>query len=316
VVVIGSGSTAVTLAPAMAQRAAHVTMLQRTPTYIVALPAEDPVAEALARLLPPKLAYRLVRAKNVAMMIASFQASRRWPKLVRRVLRAQTKRLLPPDVDVDVHFKPPYNPWDQRMCVVPDGDLFRALRNHRLSVVTDRIETFTEHGLRLSSGGELQADIVVTATGLELLVLGGIELEVDGEPVRIPERIGYRGMMLSDVPNLAIALGYTNASWTLKCDLTCDYVCRLLAHMEAQGYAQVTPRVNDPSVEPVPFIDLSSGYVQRAMDRFPKQGSKRPWRLRQNYLLDLIELGGAGFDDGALEFRPAPVPATPALVAS
>jgi monooxygenase len=315
VVVVGSGSTAVTLVPAMAQRAAHVTMLQRTPTYIVSLPAEDPLANAARRWLPAKLAYRLTRAKNVAMMLVSFQASRRWPELVKRLLRAQTRRQLPDEVDVDVHFKPPYNPWDQRLCVVPDGDLFRALRERRVSILTDRIDTFTPDGLRLLSGGELAADIIVTATGLDLLVLGGIELEVDGEQVSIPERIGYRGMMLSDVPNMAIALGYTNASWTLKCDLTCDYVCRLLAHMDANGYDQVTPRLKDPSVRPLPFIDLRSGYVQRAMERFPKQGSKPPWRLRQNYLLDRIELSGARFDEG-LEFRSARRAATPALLAS
>jgi monooxygenase len=309
VVVIGSGATAVTLVPALAERAAHVTMLQRTPTYIVTLPGIDPLARLLRRRVSERLAYKLVRAKNVALMVGSYQLSRRAPRLMKRVLRWQAKAQLPADVDVDTHFNPPYDPWDQRLCVVPDGDLFRALRDHRVSIVTDRIERFTPRGLRLASGEELEADIVISATGLDLLVLGGIEFSVDGEEIQAPETMAYRGMMFTGVPNAAIVIGYTNASWTLKCDLTCDFVCRVLAHMDEHGYDLVVPELNDPSVQPRPFIDLASGYVSRAQDRFPRQGSKRPWRLRQNYLLDLIELARADLDDGSLRFARAETPA-------
>jgi monooxygenase len=306
IVVIGSGATAVTLVPALARRAAHVTMLQRTPSYIVSLPSVDPLALRLRRW--PGLATRLIRAKNIALMTASYQLSRRWPSLVKRALARQTRRLLPPNVALEEHFRPPYEPWDQRLCVTPDGDLFRALVNGEVSIVTDRIERFTPSGLRLVSGRELTADIVVSATGLELLVLGGMRLEVEGRLVDVAETMGYRGLMLSGVPNMALVIGYTNASWTLKCDLTCQFVCRLLAHMDANGYDRVTAICQDPTVEPRPFLDLRSGYVQRAADRLPRQGSKRPWRLRQNYLLDLIELRRANFDDGALRFERAAVP--------
>jgi monooxygenase len=307
IVVIGSGSTAVTLVPALAARGAHVTMVQRTPTYVISLPAEDRLALALRRRLPARLAYRLTRAKNVLAMVLSYQFCRRWPALARRAIRVATQRELPADVDVDVHFNPPYKPWDQRLCVVPDGDLFRALRERRVTLVTDRVERFTEGGLRLVSGRELKADVIVTATGLDLLALGGIEFEVDGREVDLAASVAYRGMMLAGVPNMAFAMGYTNASWTLKCDLTCAFVCRVLAHMEAHGYAQVAPRLSDPGVELRPFIDdLSSGYILRALDRFPKQGSRRPWRLHQNYLLDRLELARARLDDGALQFSRAP----------
>ncbi len=318
VVVIGSGATAVTLVPAMAKEGAeHVTMLQRSPSYILALPGEDPLARAARKLLPPKAAYAGVRWKNVMLTMASYQLSRRRPKLARELIRKGVERQLPAGYDVARHFNPSYNPWDQRLCIVPNGDLFAALRDGSASIVTDRIETFTENGLKLVSGAELEADVIVTATGLNLLALGGVELTVDEQKVELPERMGYKGMMLSGVPNSAFALGYTNASWTLKCDLTCEYVCRLLNHMDAHGYSQCVPHNRDPSVQALPFIDFSSGYVQRAIDKFPKQGSRAPWRLRQNYPRDLFELRFSSVVDEAMEFSRTPVqsasaPAAPA----
>jgi cation diffusion facilitator CzcD-associated flavoprotein CzcO len=310
VVVIGSGATAVTLVPAMAKDATHVTMLQRSPTYIVSLPAEDPIANFVRRRLPAKLAYAIARWKNVMLMLGSFQLSRRRPELMKKIIRRGAERRLPAGYDVDKHFSPTYNPWDQRMCLVPDGDLFRAIGDGSASIVTDRIETFTERGLRLESGAELEADVIVTATGLNLLALGGTRIVVDGHAIKLPDTMGYRGMMLSGVPNFAIAIGYTNASWTLKCDLTCEYVCRLLNYMDEHGYAQCTPTNRDPSVTPRPFIDLASGYVQRSIDQFPQQGSKPPWRVYQNYPRDLLALRYSTLDDGAMDFarRPVPVP--------
>jgi cation diffusion facilitator CzcD-associated flavoprotein CzcO len=307
VVVIGSGATAVTLVPAMATDAAHVTMLQRSPTYIVALPDEDPIANTARRYLPRKAAYAIARWKNVLLTLASFQISRHRPELMKKIIRAGVQRHLPADYDIDTHFKPAYNPWDQRMCLVPNGDLFKAIRDGSASIVTDRIETFTDTGLKLESGTELEADIVVTATGLNLLAIGGMEIAVDGRDVKLPDTMGYKGMMLSGVPNLAISIGYTNASWTLKCDLTCEYVCRLLNHMDEHGYVQVTPENRDPSVVPQPFIDFSSGYVLRSIDKFPKQGSKAPWRLYQNYPRDIVTLRFGSLEDGTLLFERAPV---------
>ena len=305
VVVIGSGATAVTLVPALAERAAHVTMLQRSPSYVVSLPSEDAIANAARRWLPAKLAYAIVRWKNVLLMQLSFQLSRRRPRLMKAMIRRGLERHLPPGYDIDPHFTPRYDPWDQRMCLVPNGDLFAAIGEGRASVVTDQIETFTERGLRLASGDELEADLIVTATGLNLVVLGDLRIAVDGREVEPSERISYKGMMLSDVPNLASAFGYTNASWTLKCDLTCAYVCRLLNHMDKHGYRQCTPRNRDPTIATEPFIDFSSSYVQRAIDRFPKQGSKAPWRLYQNYALDILSLRFGSIEDGAMEFSRA-----------
>jgi monooxygenase len=302
VVVVGSGATAVTLVPAMARDAEHVTMLQRSPSYVVSLPGEDPIAKAARRLLPQRLAYSVARWKNVLITMAVFQLSRRRPRIVKALVRRAVQRRLPPGYDVDTHFKPRYNPWDQRMCLVPDGDLFEAVGDGRASIVTDQIETFTETGIRLESGEELEADLVVTATGLNLLALGGMDITVDGREVALPDTMGYKGMMLSGVPNLAIALGYTNASWTLKCDLTCEYVCRLLNHMDELGYAYCTPQNRDPSVTPEPFIDFNSGYILRSIDQFPKQGSKPPWRLYQNYARDIVALRRGSLEDGAMEF--------------
>ena len=313
VVVIGSGATAVTLVPAMAERAEHVTMLQRSPSYVVSLPAIDPVARLIRRILPTRAAYSLLRWKNVLLQMAVFQLSRRRPRLVKALIRKGVERRLPPGYDVDEHFDPPYNPWDQRMCLVPDGDLFEALGDGSASIVTDRIRSFTETGLVLESGAELEADVIVTATGLNLIPLGGLELAVDGAEVILPETMGYKGMMLSGVPNLAFAVGYTNASWTLKADLTSEYLCRLLNHMDAHGYRRVTPRNSDPSVEAEPFIDFNSGYVLRAIDKFPRQGSKPPWRLHQNYARDIVVLRRGTLEDGSLEFARTAPRSSPAL---
>jgi cation diffusion facilitator CzcD-associated flavoprotein CzcO len=312
VVVIGSGATAVTLVPAMAEQAAQVTMLQRSPTYIASLPTVDRIASTLRRHLPEKAAYAIVRWKNVLIQTLFFQLSRRRPEVVKRWIRKGVERSLPAGYDVDKHFKPPYNPWDQRMCLVPDGDLFKAISNGSASVVTDRIATFTERGIELESGEELEADVIVTATGLNLLFLGGVSLSVDGEPVDIPRKMTYKGMMLSGVPNAAFTVGYTNASWTLKADLTSEYVCRLLNHMDAHGYRRCAPEVSDPTVTEQPLLDFTSGYVLRSLDEFPKQGSKEPWKLRQNYAFDIrmirrgpIDDGSMRFSNGALQARPA-----------
>jgi cation diffusion facilitator CzcD-associated flavoprotein CzcO len=305
VVVIGSGATAVTLVPALARTAKHVTMLQRSPSYVLSLPDRDPIAATLRRVLPAKLAYAIVRWKNVLLTMLTFQLSRRRPHVMKALIRRGVERQLRPGYDVDTHFKPRYNPWDQRMCLVPNGDLFDAIREERASVVTDQIERFTRDGITLMSGDELEADLIVTATGLNLLALGGLRLEVDGREVRLPETMSYKGMMLGGVPNFVMALGYTNASWTLKCDLTCEYVCRLINHMDEHAYGYCVARNHDASITEEPFIDFSSGYVRRSIDQFPKQGSKAPWRLYQNYALDIVSLRLRPLTDGVLQFASA-----------
>lgn len=302
VVVIGSGATAVTLVPAMAERAAHVTMLQRSPTYVVSRPAEDKVANWLRRWLPERAVYVLTRWKNVLLGMFFYRLSRTRPELMKRIITKGVRKQLGESFDLK-HFTPHYDPWDQRLCLVPDADLFRTIREGRVSVVTDHIETFTQTGLLLKSGERLDADIIVTATGLVLKLMCGLRLFLDGAPVELSKTMAYKGMMYSDVPNLASALGYTNASWTLKCDLTSEYVCRLLNYMERHGYVQCTPRVNDPTVTEEPIIDFTSGYVQRALDTLPRQGSKTPWRLHQNYLKDLSMMRFGRVDDGTMEFR-------------
>ena len=312
VVVIGSGATAVTLVPALAEQAAHVTMLQRSPTYIASLPAEDPLADGLRRVLPERSAYSIVRWKNVLLQTFVYQLSRHRPEAVRQMIRKGVQRSLPPGYDIDKHFKPRYEPWDQRLCLAPDGDLFRAIRAGNATVVTDTVESFTEGGVRLSSGAELAADVIVTATGLNLLFLGGMELLVDGREVDLPETMAYKGMMLSGVPNCAFTVGYTNASWTLKADLTSEYVCRLLAHMDAHAYRISVPELTDPAVSAEPLLDFSSGYVLRSLGQFPSQGSKQPWRLRQNYLFDLRAIRRGEIDDGTMRFS-NPVPELRAL---
>lgn len=304
IVVIGSGATAVTLVPAMAERAAHVTMLQRSPTYIVSRPAEDIVANFLRRLLPDRAAYMLARWKNVLAATFFYNLARKRPNLFKWMIARGIRKELGKKYD-SKHFTPPYNPWDQRLCLVPDADLFREMREGRVSVVTDHIETFTEDGLLLKSGERLDADIIVTATGLVLKLFSGMQLVVDGAPVDLPKTLVYKGMMFSDVPNFAFAVGYTNASWTLKCDLTAEYVCRLMNHMDQHGYAYCTPRVNDPNIGDEPVIDFNSGYVLRSLHTLPRQGSKTPWRLHQNYVKDLSMMRYGRVDDEVMEFKTA-----------
>jgi cation diffusion facilitator CzcD-associated flavoprotein CzcO len=297
VVVIGSGATAVTLVPALAEEAEQVTMLQRSPTYVISVRARDGLAKLLRRWLPEKAVYSVVRWKHVLRITFSYRVAQGAPKLARKVLRKGVEAQLPAGYDVDTHFEPRYDPWDQRLCAVPGGDLFKAISNGSAAVVTDGIESFTERGLRLSSGRELEADIVVTATGLNLLFLGGLELVVDGRPVDPAEAVIYKGMMLSGVPNAAMALGYTNASWSLKCDLTGEYICRLLRHMDANGYRVATPRAPSPAMPTEPAIGLQSGYVSRSLHLLPRQGTSRPWRLHQNYARDIGLLRRGPIDD-------------------
>ena len=303
VVVIGSGATAVTLVPAMAETAAHVTMLQRSPTYIVPLPARDRLANLLRRVVGDERAYAITRRKNVFRQRASYEFARRFPRAMRRVIRAVNAHALPASCPVDVHFKPKYDPWDQRLCVVPDGDLYKAIRRGTASVVTDHIDTFTETGIRLRSGAELEADIVVTATGLNLLAFGGMDLRVDGDAVDLPKTIAYKGMMLSGVPNFVYAIGYTNASWTLKVDLVCEYFCRLLAELDARADADAcVPQPDDPEMATRPLLDFQAGYVLRALDRFPQQGEAEPWLLPMSYYKDVKHLRCGPVDDGAMKF--------------
>ncbi len=316
IVVIGSGATAVTLIPSLAEEAEHVTMLQRSPTYIVSVPAKNPLTRLLRAVLPRDVGGRLIRWILALGTQATYVASKKRPGLVKRVLRKGVERQLPKGYDVDTHFTPRYNPWDQRLCVVPDGDLFKAISAGSASVITDTIDTFTEKGLLLHSGEELVADIIITATGLELLFIGGIRLSVDGEEVDLPSKLTYKGMMLEGVPNLALAVGYTNASWTLKCDLTCGYVTRLVNHMHETGLRQCTPRNEDATVTAEPLLGLSSGYVQRSADRFPKQGSRMPWQVHQSYLRDYRALKRSSIEDDAMVFsNPTPAQARAEAVA-
>ncbi len=302
VVVIGSGATAVTLVPALAgSGAAHVTMLQRSPTYIMSLPAVDRVARGLRRVLPDKASYAATRWKNIVFATGVFHLSQRRPAFVRGLIRKATLKALPDGYDVDTHFRPVYDPWDQRLCLVPDGDLFRAISRGAATVVTDTVERFTRSGVLLASGERLEADIVVTATGLNLVAFGGMELVVDGEPVALPDTMAYKALMLSGVPNFAYTIGYTNASWTLKADLVAEFVCRVLAHLDQHGRRIVVP-VDDPDVERLPFMDFMAGYVLRAIDQLPKQGAVQPWRLGQSYLSDIRVIRRAPIDDGVLTF--------------
>jgi monooxygenase len=308
VVVIGSGATAITLVPAMAARAAHVTMLQRSPTYVVSLPGVEPLAPILRRFLPEKRVYAITRWKNVLLTTLSYQLSRRAPKLMKGMLRRGVERQLPEGYDVDRHFRPKYDPWDQRLCVVPRGDLFRAIREGKADVVTDRIETFTEKGIRLEAGEELEAEVIVTATGLNMLVAGGMSIVVDGEEKQVSETVGYKGMMFSGLPNLVIAIGYTNASFTLKTDLVAEHFCRLVKYMDANDYRVATPREPDPSIPREPFIELKSGYVTRSLHELPKQAARRPWRLHQNYAKDMALLRRGPVGD-EIDFERGPKPA-------
>jgi monooxygenase len=307
IVVIGSGATAVTLVPSLAPEAEHVTMLQRTPSYVLSLPGRDPLAEWLRTKLPATVAYPIVRWKNVLVSTLFYQFSRRRPAAARRMIRRLTQKQLP-GFDVDTHFNPPYDPWDQRLCLVPDGDLFRTLRRGDASIATGRIARFTAKGVELESGEHLDADVIVTATGLNLLPLGGMALSIEGKPVDVPGTVSYKGMMISGVPNLTMVIGYTNASWTLKADLVNRYVCRLLKHLDAEGYASATP-VAPPEGADQPFLDLASGYVQRSVASLPRQGRRTPWRLHQNYLRDVGLLRRGPLDDEGMTFQQR-VPAT------
>ena len=318
IVVIGSGATAVTLVPSLAATAEQVTMLQRSPSYVAAVPAKNPLAQLLRKVLPHDTAGPIIRWALALLTQSSYVVSKKRPELMKWLLRKGVERELPKGYDIDTHFTPKYNPWDQRLCVVPDGDLFKAIRSGAAEVVTDTIDTFTETGLLLDSGTELDADIIITATGLELLFIGGIELSVDGEVVDLPSRLSYKGMMLEGVPNMAVAFGYTNASWTLKCDLTCDYVCRLLNHLRDTKLRQCTPINSDPSVEAGPLLALASSYIQRAADRFPRAGSKFPWQMHQSYLRDYRAMTHSDLHDNAMRFTsPNPESASaPVLEAS
>jgi len=302
IIVIGSGATAVTLVPAMARTAAQVTMLQRSPTYVVARPEQDALANFLRRYLPSRIAYNLVRWRNILFGIYFFGLCKRSPERVKKWILDRVKGALGPDYDVGTHFAPRYNPWDQRMCLVPDGDLFEAIKQGKAAVVTDEIETFTESGIQLRSGKLLEGDIIVTATGLSLVALGNIQITVDGRHIDPAKTLNYKGTMYGGIPNLASTFGYTNASWTLKSELTCDYICRVLNHMQAAGYQVCVPQNDDPTVQPEPWLNLSSGYILRVADKLPKQGSKTPWKLHQNYVKDVMSLKFGSLDDGVLRF--------------
>lgn len=301
VVVIGSGATAVTLIPSMADTAAHVVMLQRSPSYVASVPLKDKLSNKLRRYLPEKLVYRMARTRNVGFQMFFYRLARAKPKAIRRLLLSQVRRQVGENFDMK-HFSPKYNPWDERLCAVPDGDLFRCIRKGKASVVTDHIDTFTEKGILLKSGQELEADIIITATGLDLQLLGGMTMELDGQPLEFSQTMNYKGFMFRDVPNFGMVFGYTNASWTLKADITIEYLCRLLKLMDKKRMKQVTPRLADDSIQEEPFLDFQSGYVQRALPHLPRQGSKSPWKLHQNYALDLAMLRYGDVEDGVVTF--------------
>ena len=307
VVVIGSGATAVTLVPALAETAGHVTMLQRTPSYVLPVPAEDKLANRLRKVLGEERAYPIVRRKNIAKGRLVWRFCQKHPERARALIRWVNTKQLPEGYPVDEHFKPPYGPWDQRLCAVPDGDLFRAIREGTAEVVTDRIVTFTEQGVLLESGRELAADVIVTATGLNVQAFGGIRLTVDGAEVRLPETVAYKGVMLSGVPNLAYAIGYTNSSWTLKVGLLCEHFCRLLSYMDEHGYDAVRPELADPDMPTRPLLDFGAGYVRRAVDQLPRQGDRAPWLTSMDYRTDVGLLRAGSVVDPELHFSRAAV---------
>ncbi|MBO0863396.1 MAG: NAD(P)/FAD-dependent oxidoreductase [Chloracidobacterium sp.] len=304
VIVIGSGATAVTLIPAMADKAASVTMLQRSPTYIVSLPAADAIANWLRRHLPLSMAYRLTRLKNVVLQLIFFNAARAFPEQTRKRLLKLIREQLGPEYDL-AHFTPRYNPWDERLCVVPDNDLFAAIKAGKVSVVTDHIDTLTEAGIRLQTGQELEADIIITATGLALQFAGAAEIRVDERTIDIGKTVLYKGVMFSGVPNMAFVFGYTNASWTLRADLLAEYFCRLINFMDARDYVEARPKNPDPAIQLKPLGNLKSGYLKRAEDLLPREGMKGPWRNPQNYAFDIFRFRLGAIDDGVLEFRRA-----------
>jgi len=304
VVVIGSGATAVTLVPSMAEQAEHVTMLQRSPAYIAARPSTDGMADFLRKVLPAQAAYGVTRIKNVLQAILIFQMSRKWPDFVKKGVLKAIRAELGEDFDVEKHFSPDYNPWDQRFCLAPEGGFFDSLKDGSASIVTDHIERFTETGILLKSGEHLDADLIIPATGLDMQVGGGIDIAIDDQPFHAPDHVTYRGMMLSDVPNAALAFGYTNASWTLKVDLTAERVCRLINYMQAKGFDYVVPTPPE-DLETLPLLDFSSGYVQRALHTLPRQGAVPPWQTYQNYLQDMMAIRFGKLEDGHVRFGKA-----------
>jgi len=293
----------------MAETAGHVTMIQRTPSYVMPVPRNDALADRLRALLGEERAFALTRRKNIARGIGIWKFCQKYPKAARRLIRWVNTKQLPEGYPVDEHFNPPYDPWDQRLCAVPDGALFRAIRNGTADVVTDRIETFTENGVLLASGRELEADVIVTATGLNVQAIGGISLTVDGEPVHLPDTVAYKGMMLSGVPNFALAIGYTNSSWTLKIGLLCEHFCRLLAYMDAHGYDVARPEPSDPDMPTRPFLDFAAGYIQRAVDQLPRQGDRMPWLTSMSYSSDVKLLRADSVTDPELHLSRASRPA-------
>lgn len=303
IVVIGSGATAVTMIPALAERAAQVTMLQRSPSYIVSSPARDNISLWLQANLPFRLAAWLARWRLILRQMFYFQIARSKPEQTRANMLSGVRAALGPGFDIERHFSPRYKPWDQRVCLVPDADLFKAMKAGKVEVVTEAIEGFSEAGILLESGETLPADIVITATGLVMKIMHGIDIQVDGRAVELGETLSYKGLMYSNIPNLFSSFGYTNASWTLRAELICEYVCRLLRHMERRGYAECRPRLQREDAETEAFVDFSSGYVQRALDGLPKQGARRPWKVYQNYLKDLLIMRFGALDDGVMEFR-------------
>ncbi len=303
VVLIGSGATAVTMIPVLAQRARHVTMLQRSPTYVVSGPSRDDVSLWLQKHLPFGFASWLARWRLILRSLFYFQVARRRPRATRANMLAGIREALGPDFDVERHFAPRYNPWDQRVCLAPDGDFFKAIKAGAVSIATDEIERFVEDGILLKSGERLAADVIITATGLRMKIMHGVDIVVDGKALALGETISYKGIMYSNIPNLASSFGYTNASWTLKAELICEYVCRLLNYMARRGYKQCRPRLDGPAAETEAYIDFSSGYVQRALAGLPKQGTRRPWRVYQNYLKDLLALRYGPLNDGVMEYR-------------
>lgn len=306
IVVIGSGATAVTLIPSMVEKAEHITMLQRSPTFMFSMPAESPFAKFLGRFLPSGIVYHIMRWQRIALQQFVFKTARAFPKNAKQSLIREARKRLPEGFNVEKHFTPSYNPWDQRICLVPDDDLYAAIKTGKASVVTDHIEKFTSEGIQLKSGETLKADIIITATGLTLEVLGGASVTVDGKQINFADTLTYKGMMYSDVPNLASVFGYTNASWTLRADLVSDYVCRIINYMDKREYAQATPRNHDPDMTREPYLDFSSGYVKRAENILPKQGEYGPWRHPQDYVKDLMSLRHGALDDGVMEFRQKP----------
>lgn len=303
VIVVGSGATAVTLVPAMADAAEDVVMLQRSPSYVVTRPAKDKLANWLRGVLPAKTAYRIVRRRNILRDTFFYQLSQKWPDFAKKVLINGIRKELGKDYDVERHFTPHYNPWDQRVCLVPDSDLFKAIKQGKARVITDHIHSFTEKGIQLKSGVELAADIIVTATGLDIKFLSNIKVTVDGKEVQPAQQFAYRGVMLHDVPNLVQITGYTNISWTLKAGVASEYVCRLLNYMQKKGWRQCTPRLQGNHMESTPLITLSAGYFTRAAHKLPRQGSSRPWKLHQNYLRDIFNLRYSNLNDGVMEYK-------------